>query len=252
MDYNIDEFKIYTDNYTELGDPVILKIDHTFRVVDLCEEIAKSLNLNKEDIELAKLCGLLHDIGRFEQYKQYQTFKDRDSVDHGDLGYEILTEEDYIKRFKYNEKDENIILNAVRFHNKLTIPDNLSEREELFMKIIRDADKMDILYLFTIEHIKIEIDDTEFSEGIMESIRNNIVTDRNLVKTKADQLSVSLGFVFDINYPISIEILNEKDYINEEINQYMEKSTNKKTKKQFEEIREIIKEYIEKRMKDVR
>lgn len=252
MDYNIDEFKIYTDKYLYLGDAAILKVDHTFRVIELCEEIAKSLNLSDEDIELAKICGLLHDIGRFEQYKNYHTFKDRDSIDHGDLGYEILTEEDYIKRFKYNEKYENIILNAVRFHNKLTIPDNLSEREELFMKIIRDADKIDILYLFTIGHIKIEIDDTEFSEGIMESIRNNIVTDRNLVKTKADQLSVSLGFVFDINYPISIKILNDKDYISKEIDQYIEKSTNNKTKKQLEEIKEIIKEYIEKRMKDVR
>ena len=102
MDYNIDEFKIYTDKYTYLGDPVILKVDHTFRVVKLCAEIAKSLNLSDEDIALAKLCGLLHDIGRFEQYRIYHTYKDKDSIDHGDLGYEILTDDNYIEKFQYN------------------------------------------------------------------------------------------------------------------------------------------------------
>ena len=207
MDYNIDEYKIYADKYLYLGDPIVLKIDHTFRVVKLCEEIAKSLNLSDEDIELAKFCGLLHDIGRFEQYKQYQTYRDKDSVDHGDLGYEILTEEDYIKKYIYKEEDENIVLNAVRFHNKLSMPENLSEREKLFLKITRDADKIDILYLVTIGHIVHEIADTSFSDGIIDSIRKNIVTDRNLVKTQADQVSITLGFIFDIYYPLSIKIL---------------------------------------------
>jgi putative nucleotidyltransferase with HDIG domain len=252
MEHNIEEFKIYTDDYLYLGDPILLKVDHTFRVVDLCEEIAKSLNLSDEDIELAKICGLLHDIARFEQYKQYQTYRDRISVDHGDLGYEILTENNYLDNYLYNKEDENVILNAVRFHNKKDIPEELSDREKLFLKITKDADKIDILYLITIGHIVYNIQDTYFSDGILDSIRNNTITDSNLVKTKADVVSISLGYIFDVNFPISIKILHEKDYINKEIDMYKNMSTNKKTKKQFEEIREIISKYMEKRMKDVR
>ncbi len=252
MEHNIEEFKIYTDDYLYLGDPILLKVDHTFRVVDLCEEIAKSLNLSDEDIELAKICGLLHDIARFEQYKQYQTYRDRISVDHGDLGYEILTENNYLDNYLYNKEDENVILNAVRFHNKKDIPEELSDREKLFLKITKDADKIDILYLITIGHIVYNIQDTYFSDGILDSIRNNTITDSNLVKTKADVVSISLGYIFDVNFPISIKILYEKDYINKEIDMYKNMSTNKKTKKQFEEIREIISKYMEKRMKDVR
>ncbi len=252
MEHNIEEFKIYTDDYLYLGDPILLKVDHTFRVVDLCEEIAKSLNLSDEDIELAKICGLLHDIARFEQYKQYQTYRDRISVDHGDLGYEILTENNYLDNYLYNKEDENVILNAVRFHNKKDIPEEISDREKLFLKITKDADKIDILYLITIGHIVYNIQDTYFSDGILDSIRNNTITDSNLVKTKADVVSISLGFIFDVNFPISIKILYEKDYINKEIDMYKNMSTNKKTKKQFEEIREIISKYMEKRMKDVR
>ena len=81
-------FLNYASNYKEYGKLIQLKIDHTFRVEKLCEDIALSLNLSKEDVELAKLCGLLHDIARFEQLKTYNTFVYIESVDHGDLGVE--------------------------------------------------------------------------------------------------------------------------------------------------------------------
>ena len=73
----IEEFKKYTSNYLEYGDMITLKINHTLRVMDLCEEIAKSLNLSEEEIYIAKIIGLLHDIGRFEQYKEYRNIKER-------------------------------------------------------------------------------------------------------------------------------------------------------------------------------
>ena len=252
MDYNIEEFKRYADDYLKLGDPIVLKIDHTLRVVELCEEIAKSLNLNDNDIELAKTCGLLHDIARFEQFKQYQTYADKKSIDHGDLGYEILTENNYINKYHYKKENENIILSAVRFHNKKDVPEELSDREKLFLKITKDADKIDILYLTTIGHIIHHLDDTEFSEGIIDSIKKNKVTDKNFVKTKADQISISLGFIFETYFPLSIKIIHEKDYLNKVIDIYKEKSINKKTKEQFEEIRSILNKYVEKRLKDVR
>ena len=46
--------------------------------------------MSKEDIDLAWLTGLLHDIGRFEQVRRYGTFNDAKSIDHGKLGVEIL------------------------------------------------------------------------------------------------------------------------------------------------------------------
>ena len=76
LDQAIEEFKNYTKDYINLSDKCVLKINHTLRVVKRCEEIAESLDLSKHDIELAKLCGLLHDIGRFEQWKRYETYYD--------------------------------------------------------------------------------------------------------------------------------------------------------------------------------
>ena len=85
-----DLFKNYVKNYYQYGEAIKRKEEHSFRVQELSKVIATSLNLNKKDIEVASLCGLLHDIGRFEQWKKYKTYKDLDTIDHGDLGYNIL------------------------------------------------------------------------------------------------------------------------------------------------------------------
>ena len=62
-------------------------------------------------MDLAAYCGLLHDIGRFEQLKRYNTFVDSKSIDHGLLGYEILKEDNYINKYIDN-KNKNIVLKS--------------------------------------------------------------------------------------------------------------------------------------------
>ena len=41
-------------------------------------------------MRIAEAVALLHDVGRFEQYKRYGTFNDRKSVNHAALGVEIM------------------------------------------------------------------------------------------------------------------------------------------------------------------
>ena len=72
----LDEFKRYTDVYDSNNAKIKLKIKHTYRVAGLCREIAISEGLDMEDAALAWLTGMLHDIGRFEQIKRYNTFSD--------------------------------------------------------------------------------------------------------------------------------------------------------------------------------
>ena len=98
-------FNIYVSKYNPEDEKIKLKIEHIQRVAKHANDIAENLKLSKEDIDLAWLIGLLHDIGRFEQLKEFNSFDDS-NIDHADLGVKILFEEGYIKSFE-EIKDDN-------------------------------------------------------------------------------------------------------------------------------------------------
>ena len=239
-----ENFKEYTDKYMLKNEKHKLKVEHTYRVVDYCEKIAKSLELSKEEVSLAKLCGLMHDIARFEQLEIFETFADSKSIDHGDLGYYILKKNNFIDMFNDNKKLNSIILNSVKYHNKLSIPDNLSKEEALYTNIVRDADKLDILHLITKDDIKIDIHDDLISDNVLNSILSNKTINKTEVKTNADRICVWFGFLFDINFDYSIRYLKETKYFNTIIRNYILKSSNENTKKQLETIQKHFDNYI--------
>ena len=244
MEEAIKEFKNYTSNYLDYGKMITLKINHTLRVVDLCEKIAKSLNMSEEEIFIAKIIGLLHDIGRFDQWKEYKTFRDAESIDHAELGVTILEKDNYLRKYIKDDKYDQIILDSIKYHNKVNIPDNLDSKTSIFSKLIRDADKLDILYLYIDKEIDIELEN-EFTDTTFNLIKNKKAVNRPDIKTKTDRLAVSLGFIFDINYKYSFEFLKEKDYYNQIIDYYKSKLDNEIFKEQLEEMRKIINNYIE-------
>ena len=238
----IEEFRKYTDLYLNYGINIERKINHTFRVVSLCEEIAKSLNLPEEDIELAKLGGLLHDIGRFEQYKNYQTFKDSASIDHGLLGYNILTPS-FIRKFNSNKENDALLRKVVLNHNKYSIDKYLTEKEKLICNIVRDADKIDILYLVLNSDI-LPLDNSTVSEEVYEEILNKKLVTKEKRQTQADNLVCNLAFIFDISFSKSLEIILKKDYLNKLITKYLATS-NQDFKEKLLVIKDVLNKCLE-------
>ena len=202
-----------------------------------------------EKIELATLIGLLHDIGRFEQFKIYQTYSDLESIDHGDLGADILKQNNFIRNFIKEAKYDEIILKSVQNHNKYKIADDLNKEEKLFCKIVRDADKIDILY----EAIEIfwkkgreEIQNDLISDKVYNEFLNKklIKKDKNMKKNGIDKLVLMLAFVFDINFHESLEILKKEDYLNKILNNFDFKRQD--TKEKIENIRNVLNLYLNK------
>ena len=99
--------------------------------MEISTEIAIRENFTEEEVKIATLIGLLHDIARFKQYTEYQTFKDSISIDHGDVGIEILEENNYLRQFIKNDKYDDIIKLAIKNHNKFAI-----EEEQYIDKLI--------------------------------------------------------------------------------------------------------------------
>ena len=126
-------------------------MEHTYRVADISEQIAEKLGLSEEDIALAWLIGMLHDIGRFEQLRRFHTFVDSQSIDHAHFGVELLFQDGLLARFVDNSgENEELIKKAIYWHSAFRIDPQLNDREMLFAKVIRDADKIDILKLLRI------------------------------------------------------------------------------------------------------
>lgn len=251
MNINIEkaekEFLKFTENY-DLNNPNIKrKQQHSLRVMKISEEIAIGEGLSEEEIQLAKIIGLLHDVSRFKQYTEYQTFKDKISFDHGDMGVEILEKDEFIRNFIQTNEYDSIIKKAIKNHNKFEIEKGLSELEEKFCKIIRDADKIDIFYeaieMFWLgEEDKIE--DSDISDSIQTEFYKKRTINRYEIKSDdyINKMISIIAFIFDINYHTSFEIVKKQNYINQIIDRFNFKK--EKTQKAVEEIRKFANEYV--------
>ena len=215
-----EKFDKYVSNYDSENGRIKLKIEHIRRVAEISKKLAENLNLNDEQTALAEAIGVFHDIGRFEQVRIYDTFSDKDTVNHAELGAKILFENNLIDDFEIEEKYKKIIKLAVLNHNKNEIEAGLSEEENLFCKIIRDADKLDIFYVLcnydfesAFWYKDFEID--EISEKILKEIYELHKLNYKDIKNNADQIAVPFAYVYDLNFDFSLKFLAEKKYLNE-------------------------------------
>lgn len=244
-----EEFIKYTENYNLEDANIKRKQMHSLRVMGISKKIAEYIGLSPEEVKLAELIGLLHDIARFEQYKNYHTFRDDHSIDHGDYGVQILEKEirKYIKRDEY----DNIIKIAIKNHNKYQIQEGITDKEELFSKIIRDADKIDILEETFLEFYKGKEESVEkeiiFEEDIQEFRKLKTIKRKKEREGQLYDIVIMLAFIFDINYEISLKIIKEKDFINKIFNRFDFKDKN--TKILMEEIKDIANNYINNKVK---
>jgi len=216
---------------------ILQKFHHSYRVMGYVKEIGKSLDLEEHDIWLCEMIGLFHDIGRFEQWTRYQTYIDRNSVDHGDLSCEVIEEEKILDGI--NNIDKNIILNAIKYHNKYEIESIIDERVLLFCKIIRDADKLDILFEQGNTISKIE---KSLPKKILEEIYSKKLCSNEYVNTDVDIVLRHMGFIFDLNFSHSFKTLEKKDWFKNKFNlleNYVEE------KSDLQELEEFVNKYVE-------
>ena len=94
-----EEFIKYTGKFNLQDENIDRKQQHSLRVMKISNQLAKELELNEEQIQLATLIGLLHDIGRFKQYTEIGLGDNIEGFDHGDYGAKVLFEEGIIRKF---------------------------------------------------------------------------------------------------------------------------------------------------------
>ena len=139
-----ETFREYTDAYDATDEKIKLKIDHTYRVAELCERIAKAGQMEK--------------------------------TDHAALGADILfggvlrEGEGLIRTYVDDAAEDEVIETAIRVHSAYRIPEGLAPRTEKLCHILRDADKIDIL------RVNVDVPLEEIYNTTTEELRNAAVT----------------------------------------------------------------------------
>ena len=246
LDKARENYKKYLSNYDLNDDKIKSKVEHSYRVAGISRKIAKDMSLNEEKQQLAELIGLLHDIGRFKQYETFKNYNVISQFDHGDYGAELLNHE--IRKYIETSKYDNIIIKAVKNHNKYKIEEDLTDEELFFSKLIRDADKIDILYeclnIFwkgKEELINQSILSNETYEQFKKQKLIKIEKDRNY--NTIDDMLITLAYTFDINFKESYKYIKEQDYINKIMQRF--KFKNIETKEKVKELINLLNKYIE-------
>ena len=196
----------YLEGYERENDKVKLKIIHTYGVVECSRKIAEGLKLSEEDCNLAQIIGLLHDIGRFEQLKCYDSFEP-ETMNHAAYGVKILFEEGMIRRFVKEDKWDGIIKMAIARHSDYSLQGIKDERELLHAQIIRDADKLDNCRVKLENPIETMLGVTEEAVGmseisreVMQQFENRTSVLLETRRTKMDYWLSYLAYFFDINW----------------------------------------------------
>ena len=246
-------FAEYVRKYDPNDGKIALKIRHIYRVADISKEIAVKNNFNKEDENLAELIGLLHDIGRFEQVRLYNTFVDSKSVNHAEMGVKVLFEDGLIKEFVEDRKYDEIIRTAILNHNKGRIDSNITGKTLEFCKVIRDADKTDIFYVLTSENLedayeKADISNELISDEIFREFKEDKIIDYKKRQSPADIMVSHIAYVFDFNYYYCLKKIKDCGYIEKLVNKANYK--NPDTIRKMNEIVEIANRFIDEKGKE--
>lgn len=199
-----------------------LKIDHSKRVMHNCCKIAKSENIVGNFYTLSAICGLFHDIGRFEQYSKYKTFKDDASLYHGQLGVEVIEKENFFEMI--SPAFQTIIKQSVYNHGLMQIEKGIDNQALLFVNMVRDADKLDIFKIVANYYHNSEgtrntaleyglNDNNGISTDVLNLFFNKQLISKELLRSLDDFKIMQLAWIFDINFKYTKSKIINENYV---------------------------------------
>ncbi|MDF1593269.1 MAG: HD domain-containing protein [Desulfobacterales bacterium] len=225
-------FKAYVSGYlTENPDDnhaIRLKEEHTYRVCGNITLLSKKLDLSPGDILLAKTMALFHDLGRFKQYRRYRTFDDRVSQNHAALGVAEIALHNVLSACR--EPEKGLITSAISHHNAAALPESQDERTLFFMRLLRDADKLDIWRVFCDYYrqrrqrqgeapnqtIELGLPDLPTcSRAVVAALQAGRYARIEDLRTLNDFKLLQISWVYDLNFQPSFKTLQQRGYIDQ-------------------------------------
>lgn len=237
MDKYRDFFHEYVAGYDTESASIWRKHEHTIRVADNCRALAADLKFNAFNTDLAELIGLFHDIGRFEQWRVYQSFSDDKTIDHADLSVKIVKDNGILAE----HPDFELFCTAIFYHNKFKISPKITDDRALtFCKLIRDADKLDIIREFVTGDLQLPQDGETYSIKALNEIAAHKLLNRKIHVNTNDVNLTALALFNDIYFDYTKRCIREEFLIEKIVELYI-KSDPSQTNL-FRQLEKFIKE----------
>lgn len=199
-----------------------VKKEHSMIVCHEIGQLGQEMHLDQDAIILARIMGLFHDVGRFEQAKRFGTFKDSCSLDHGELGEQILRENQVINKLDHVQRE--LVFKAVRYHNRKMLPSGEDRACLFYTSLLRDADKLDIYRVIrnkltgdphfgAVSPSGVAPCNGGCSKKVLESLEKGSIVDYEDIKSATDYRLFLVSWVYDIKHPPTAKRLKERRYI---------------------------------------
>ena len=239
-------YDAYVDTYRDADGelPVMMRLKrvHTGFVVQNAEAIADGEGFSAEEREVALAAALLHDTGRYEQLKRYNTFRDSDSIDHAVFSHDIVVEKGWLDMALGESKSEVVvvqwkeaILKAVLYHNRRDLPsevesppsdyDSRLRLTHIASHTVRDADKLDIFRVLEdrVENTDWKVDTRAFwnlaisappNPVVVECIAKGRPVDYQNVKSLSDFVLIQVGWMISgIHFATARRLCRERNHL---------------------------------------
>jgi len=199
-----------------------LKETHTHHVCENMNLLTGSLKLSPNERTVAEAIALFHDVGRFEQYRRYSTFRDDISENHAALGVKVMKGEGVLANLP--EEERRAIYLAVSLHNVFRVPPAINGRDLLLTRLIRDADKLDIWRVFVEFYTMPESERASAvglgfpdlpgcSREVLDCLARRELVNLSMLKSLNDFKLLQLSWVFDLNFPASFRLMVDRGYM---------------------------------------
>jgi hypothetical protein len=231
---------------------IALKDKHSRATCGEILYLADKLAVIGDRRRLAEALGLLHDVGRFEQFVRYRTYNDPRSVDHGLLGLEVLRKNRVLEGLDDGERE--IIEKAIEYHGWKQLPEDLDGEVLFFSRLLRDADKLDI-YRVVIEYyqqyrerpeeFRLEIeypDEPRCSAEVVEKLLRGQAIGYDELRTLNDVKLCQIAWVYDVNFGATLKRIRQRGFL-EKIFDFLPDDED------IKKMREKVFEYVETRIK---
>ena len=222
----LEWFHSYIDGYItgerRRDSGILLKKEHSIEVLANARLILDSLEWDEGLNLIAETAALLHDVGRFPQFARFRTFRDDMSGNHARLGVEVLARNPLLRELP--GRGRKLVLGSVFLHNKAKTPDGLPRDLEMVTRLVRDADKIDIMRVVAgevtgrgehVQAVLLNLADSRdrYSLDVFERVRGRLPVDYRSLRYVNDFVLSVCGWVHDMNFPAAFRRLLETGHL---------------------------------------